>query len=324
MFTPIAPNDSSSTSHPLPPSTSSKFQFSKDKETSKANQSQSQSRPVPGSHRNPSSKPGTFHGRKFIETGSNGITGGEKLIESSTTGELSSRAKGKKMNSNLNDLDKLLDNDAVALLNMRKELSQAQEQEVEKARNSLLSLQKECDSLKIFNLQKEHEIAKYEDQKIVLVGLVKTQLENSGRHTNKIEQLNEDIAVVEDNIAAENRTKNVLIFMIKRLETEIIDCKSKSHYWTQQLQQAKAELSGIDGTLRLSKHELSSDERQVELLSKTVKGRTEQRLQKMNELQSLVVEGEASVLKIQQTFKGSLDVRRFMAIYFSFFVAISD
>jgi chromosome segregation ATPase len=260
--------------------------------------SSSKSNPLPGNKsRNPATKSGTFHGRKFIESDSNQNQNNEAAATSS-------RTRGKKMNSSLHDLDKLLDNDAVALLNMRKDLSLAQENEIDKARISLLSIQKEYDSLKNSNQLKEHELLKYIDERKTLLTLLQTYQSSIGSYQTTIEILTDDISEVKENILAENRTKNMLSYMISRLEEEILDCKSKSHYWSQQLQQIKAELNGIDGTLRLSRHELTNDEKEVEQLSKTVKGRTEQRIQKMNELQSLVMEGEASVVKIRNTWKG--------------------
>lgn len=278
----------------------------------------SKSTPIPGNKgRNPATKSGTFHGRKFITTdhNTNPHENDNSNTNNNTNGNdnepiISSRTRGKKFNSSLQDLDKLLDNDAVALLNMRKDLTLAQENEINKARVNLLNIQKEFDFLKNSNQNKESQLLKYIDEKKSLLLLLQTYQASIGNYQLTIENLNEDINEVKDNILAENRTREMLNYMIARLEEEILDCKSKSHYWSQQLQQIKAELNGIDGTLRLSKHELINDEKEVEVLSKTVKGRTEQRLQKMNELQSLVMEGEASVIKIKNTWKGggSFDV----------------
>jgi hypothetical protein len=276
-----------------------------------------------GRDRNPASKSGTFHGRKFTENktplySSTGTSGGGGGILTLGTGsqsqtvdgppQTSSRIRGKKANSNLQDLDKLLDHDAIALLNMRKDLSLTQENEVQKARSVLLVLQKESDSLQILNQQKVSELQKFHDQKIVLLNLIKRQEENSQNFQTQLTLLQEDLQEVSENITAEVHTNQMMCFMIKRLENEILDCKSTSHFWTQQLQQTRAEYNGLESTLRLSRHELMNEEKEVEILGKTVRGRNEQRIVKMNELQSLVLEGETSVMKIRNTMKGSIDV----------------
>jgi len=245
--------------------------------------------------RNPATKPGTFKGRKFVES------------EGSQSAELDSRARGKKMNSNIDDLDKLLENDAAALLNMKKEINQAQSAEMEKARTALAALQKEYDGIRTANVVKERELADVLDSKKVLEGFMVTQEENMSSHNRAIAGIESDLDAVEDSIQAEARTRSMLTYLSNRLEQDIMDCKAQSHVLTQQLNQAKAEYTGLESTLRLSKHELAAEERHVEVLTKTVKSRTDQRQQKMQELQSMVMEGKQSVERVRQSLHSTLD-----------------
>lgn len=213
------------------------------------------------------------------------------------------------MNSNIDDLDKLLDNDAAALLNMKKDITNAQDSELEKSRAKLAAAQKEYDVLKTSNIHKSKELADLTDAHSVLSGLIKSQVENSGKYMAQIDALNHDIAEVEDNYQAEMRTRKSLSFMTKRLEDEILDCKAASHSFTHALSQAKAEHIGVESTLRLSRHELTAEERILEQLAKTVKVRSEQRVEKMGELQSLVLDGEMSIDKVRHSLRGTLQVR---------------
>mmetsp|Transcript_10429 Transcript_10429/g.15869 ORF Transcript_10429/g.15869 Transcript_10429/m.15869 type:complete len:622 (-) Transcript_10429:279-2144(-) len=269
---------------------------------------------VPGSdvsrrppvNRNSASKSGTYKGRRFIVSDRDRDTDRETDRDRERSGDLDARARGKKMNSSISDLDKLLENDATALLNMRKDISHAQSLEVDKARATLAALQKEYDGIRTTNVLKEKELAGVMDDKKVLEGFMVTLEDNMAQHNQIIDKITSDIEEVEDNIQAEMRTRSMLTYLTSRLEQEIMDCKAQSHVLTQQLNQAKAEHTGLESTLRLSKHELVAEERHVEVLNKTIKSRTDQRAVKMQELQSMVMEGEQSIARVRRSLHNTL------------------
>ena len=252
---------------------------------------------MPGS-RNPASKSGTFKGRKFVEVSHS----------ASADLDIGGSKRNRKPNVDVSDLDKLLENDAAALQNMRKEIKNAQLAEMENARANLAVIRKEYDTLSTYNAKHAHQIAELRDKKIVLEGLVESQHQCGEKYQKIINTLTEELREVEENIEAEERTKGVMAFMRNRLDAEIMDCKVKSHALTATLTQLKSEYNGLESTLRLSKLELSGEEKHVDALQKTVRSRTEQRQAKMQELQSMVQEGECSIARVRMSMEGSLEV----------------
>ena len=252
---------------------------------------------VPGS-RNPATKSGTFKGRKFVEV----------AHSASADLDVGGLKGNRKPHVDINDLDKLLENDAAALQNMRKDIKNAQAAEMEKARANLAIIRKEYDNLSTYNAKHAHRIAELRDKKIVLEGLLESQHQNGEKYQRIIDAIADELREVEENIEAEERTKSVMTFMRNRLDAEIMDCKVKSHALTATLTQLKSEYHGLQSTLRLSKLELSGEEKHVDALQKTVRSRTEQRQAKMQELQSMVKEGECSIARVRMSMEGSLEV----------------
>jgi chromosome segregation ATPase len=251
---------------------------------------------MPGS-RNPASKSGTFKGRKFVE-----------VNHSASAEDVNSGKRGRKPNVDVNDLDKMLENDAAALQNMRKDIQKAQEAEMGKCRTNLSAMRKEYDTLCTTNTKYAHDIAELRDTKIILDGLVEGQQQSREKYLAIINDINDELKDVEDNIEAESRTKDMMSFVSNRLDAEIMDCKVKSHALTAAYTQLKSEYSGLESTLRLSRLELSGEERRVESLIKTVKDRSQQRQAKMSELQSMVMEGEDSITRVKMSMRATLDV----------------
>lgn len=246
-------------------------------------------------------KSGTFGGRRFQETDR---TADEDRIE--TFGG----QRGKKPEASVDNLEKMLENDAAALLNMRKDITLAQQAEVEKARKSLASLQKECDNARIQNDLKDRELADLLDQIKALKVEELRVLSTREAARKDIAALNEQLLEVQDNMLAERRTHNVLSYMKIRLEEEIMQCRLKGHDITQQLDLARSEANGVESTLRLCKQELMEEEKLVDTLQKSVRSRGEQRRVKMGELQSIVMEGENSVARVQASMQSMFQVTR--------------
>lgn len=254
---------------------------------------------MPGS-RNPATKSGTFKGRKFVEVNHS----------ASADLDVNGGKRGRKPNVDVNDLDKLLENDAAALQNMRKDIQRAQEAEMAKCRTNLASIRKEYDTLCTINTKHAHQLAELKDTKIILEGLVEGQEHGREKYLSIISGINDELRDVEENIEAENRTKQMMTFVSNRLDAEIMDCKVKSHALNATYAQLKSEYSGLESTLRLSRLELSGEERHVESLIKTVKDRSQQRQAKMGELQSMVMEGEESINRVRMSMRGTLDVSK--------------
>lgn len=244
----------------------------------------------------PASHPGR-KGRKIVDN----TTGGKSLEKSEST-----RARGKKHNVNADDVDKLLENDAAALLNMRKDIQIAQEKETVKARAYLASLQKESNVLKISNDAQSKQYAELIDTRATLESYIKEGEENASACYRVIEEKNANLKDVEEEMGAEGRTREMMAFMKHRLEQEISSIKSVSHELSQQLEQVRSEFAGVESAVRIVRVELASEEKHVETLHKAVRERSEQRVAKMQQLQSLVNDGEISLVRAQENMVSSM------------------
>ena len=230
---------------------------------------------------------------------------GRKILDASKDSpeknEASIRTRGRKNNVSVDDVDKLLENDAAALLNMRKDIQMAQEKEMVKARAYLSNLQKESNALKTSNDVKQKQYTDLVDTKINLDAYVKKGEESAKASYDIIGDIKGKLQGVEEDMAAEQRTRDMMVFMRHRLEQETFAIKSATHQLNQQLEQVRSEYSSVDSAIRITRVELAAEEKHVESLQKAIKERTDQRLMKMQQLQSLVHEGENSVVRAQES-----------------------
>lgn len=286
-------NDGFSIVVPSEPTSSkpSKFNFNKQNGRAKTQPTPHQ---VPGK--------GFSNGRKIVDVPLSSKTSATKK-NSPEKSELSCRERGKKQNANADDVDKLLENDAAALLSMRKDIQIAQSKEMEKARAHLASLQKESNSLKTNCDLLSKQYAEVVDTQTTLQKYIKDGEEKVSACHRVMDGINENLRAVEDDMKAEERTRDMMAFMKHRLEHEIFAIKSSNHELSQTLEQTRSEFAGADNAMRITRVELATEEKHVETLQKTVKERSEQREIKMQQLQSIVNEGEFSVAKVQENME---------------------
>lgn len=275
---------------PVEPNSSkpSKFNFTKDASKTKDN-----------------SAPGKG-GRKIVDGHQASRASGLKNPHSPEKNDVS-RSRGRKQIVNADDVDKLLENDAAALLNMKKEIQIAQENEMIKARAYLASLQKENNSLKISNDAKTKQHAELVDTQATLEAYIKEGEGNAGGCYVVIDRINENLKEVDDDMQAEGRTHDMMIFMRHRLEQEIFGIKSTTHELSQQLESVRSEYAAIDSAVRITRVELAVEEKHVDTLQKSVKERSDQRVRKMQQLQNLVNEGEYSAARAQESVVSSVN-----------------
>ena len=272
---------------PVEPSSSKPSKFNFNKDSTKVKES---------AH---SAHPGR-KGRKIVDAATSRVSGaaGKQKSPEKASNE-STRARGRKQNANTDDVDKLLENDAAALLNMRKDIQIAQEKEMAKARANLASLQKENNVLKISNDAQSKQYAELVDTQATLESYIKEGEGNAGACYRIIDGIQDNLKEVEADMEAEGRTRDMMGFMRHRLEQEISTIKSTTHVLNQQLEQVRSEFFGVDTAIRITRVELAAEEKHVETLHKAVRERTEQRLVKMQQLQNLVNDGENSVARAQ-------------------------
>ena len=107
---------------------------------------------------------------------------------------------------------------------------------------------------------------------------------------------------------AEQKSNQILNKIYYRLEKEIMDLQVESHDLTDKNEKLAQDLKFAVINLRNIKHEYNEKNKQLETLRKTVKNREMTRLAKMSQLKSIVIEGENSVAKLQQSIFNSSQV----------------
>lgn len=213
------------------------------------------------------------------------------------------KPRKKKGATTMEELDRMLDDDHVALLSMKKDIGLAQKAEIDKSVKSLLKLQKEFDSLVISNNLKDKELKDLNDSIAQLESLKTAAKATTGVVKNEGSTMQNALEKVVLDVEAEQRTNKMLLLMSKRITTEIADTKLETTKTQFELDSVKHDLDACLSSLRLSKQELAVQERQVESLNLVKKARKEDRLKKMKHLKGIVNSGEASAQMMKtQTF----------------------
>jgi chromosome segregation ATPase len=195
----------------------------------------------------------------------------------------------------------MLEDDALALLNIKKDINQAQHDELEKIQTSVLSTKKEYDSYYVTNNSKEKQLQALVDQVNSLVGVDKSTTITQKSAKSVMDELTEQTTTVLEELGAEQRTIKMQTVMIKRLDEEIGKCRIDIAKATVNLEHAKHDLSLAENNLQLNRQYLLEQETQFEKLQDTLKTRKDQRENKISMLQSISIEGEHSVTKLQQS-----------------------
>eukprot|EP01031_Cornospumella_fuschlensis_P034433 gene34433-41675_t len=229
-----------------------------------------------------------------------------RKITSAPSGE-KKEARGAKVNGNtsIDEIDKILEADAIALLNIKKEISLTQNEELSKLQDSLLSVRKEYDALLVANNSKEREYMSMVDRynSLVNVDLADSSDAQSAKATMQL--LQDTTAEVLDDLAAEQRTLKMQTLMIKRLDNEIGKCRLDISKALVVLEHAKHDMTVSESVLQANRQELIDQEVAYEKLQQTLKSRKDQRESKMGMLNSLSLEGESSVMKLQSSLAES-------------------
>ena len=208
--------------------------------------------------------------------------------------------KPKKISTNMDDIDRMLESDAVEMLNMKRDISTAQKDEVTKGMLRVSDLKREYDVLHSNNEAKEKSIQKYGVQIKTLEGL-SAEVEKSGSAGQaRIDSFNKAITDTAELVLAEQRTQKMLNHMASRLEQEISECRIEASKTTFKIDHVMHEMSGVDSTLKLSRLELNEQERTLHSLMNTLKSRREERTEKISLLHSIVQTGEQSMARLQQ------------------------
>jgi DNA repair exonuclease SbcCD ATPase subunit len=220
-------------------------------------------------------------------------------------GEVTKKQRAKKP-ATLEDIDKILEKDALDLTNMKREVIEAQNAEINKAQAALTAIQREHDAIRVANNTKEKELNHIMDTIRTLSNVGVARVETTDAANTTKQALNEDCEQTLENLAAELRTLQMQNLMASRLEKEIVETKTECALVSINHEQVKHDLAGLESTLRLCRQELLESEKELENLMTTVKSRKEEREVKMGLMFGIVSESQSSVLKIRKELEHSM------------------
>eukprot|EP01038_Epipyxis_sp_PR26KG_P006660 gene6660-9141_t len=204
-------------------------------------------------------------------------------------------------NSSLEEIDHMLEEDALALLNIKKEIEASQNAELNKLVISLISAKKEYDALKASNEQKEKELNNSLIKFRALKDLQQATSTSVESVKSTVDVYSQQIAEINDDFQAEQRTIKMQTLMIRRLESEITAVRVETSKAFIGVEQAKHDYNIVDQNLVGARQELLDEEGAYEKLIANVKLRKEQREGKINMLHSIAVDGEQSITRLQQS-----------------------
>jgi chromosome segregation ATPase len=207
----------------------------------------------------------------------------------------------------LEDIDRILEKDALDLTNMKREVVETQNAEIVKAQAALALIQREYDTVRVANNSKEKELSGIMDTIRTLQNVGAARIDTIQAAGDTKQSLHDDFFQTQDNLEAELRTLAMQTLMSTRLEKEIVETKMECSQVNAVHEVAKHDLSGLETTLRLCRQELLESEKELESLLATVKSRKEERETKMNMMFGIVSQSQSSVLKIKKVLDRSMD-----------------
>lgn len=250
---------------------------------------------------------------------------GRRLVNSAPSGQYGNNNIDKKdedqlrkkfaNNASIDELDKMLEDDALALLNIRKEITHAQADELEKVRITVTTLKKEHDHYHVHNNMKEKQFHSFLDQFNTLIGVDKSTSMTQTSAKSQMDDLTDQTSIVLEELSSEQRTIKMQTLMIKRLDEEIGKCRLDIAKATVNLEHAKHDLSLAENNLQVNRQYLIEQENQLEKFNQTLKLRKDQRENKIHMLHSLSAEGEQSVAKLQQSLNENSKVNKNLHSY---------
>lgn len=241
---------------------------------------------VPG----PPSKPMASKSSKGVAC----VAPGRKVKESASVPE-PVKQKRKKGPASMDDLERMLQNDHVALLCMKKDIGEAQQEEIRKAKRELLKLQSEYDDLKLTNNKKERVLKDTNDSIAQLSELANVALDSTAAVQGEGNNIQQQLNKVNASLESEQRTLKMLTLIAKRLNDEITEARVGTAAVEFELDIKKHENVATNSTLLLSRQEVAVQEKQASDLAATVKARREERLAKMKQLKGIVSDGDTAV-----------------------------
>lgn len=252
-------------------------------------------------------------GRKIVANGPS-----SRLLEKKDTTQ-AAKAKSTE-NASIEELDQMLEDDALVLLNMKKDITKSQREELTRLKDSLINIKNEYDAIHVNNNLKEIQLKALQDKHTALTNVEAATHMTSDDVEQLKNSLKEQALVVLDDYEAEQRTIKMQTLMAKRLEKEIGQCRVDTAKAVIAVDQAKHDVALTETSLQNSRQEVLDLEIQLERLNSTLKARKDQREQKLHMLQTLSREGENSVARLQNSISENTRVSKIVLLIRILFV----
>lgn len=203
----------------------------------------------------------------------------------------------------------MLEDDALVLLNMKKDITNSQKDELLKIKMTVLSIKKEHDTIHVANNLKETQLKSLQDRYTALANVEQSTVSSCADVDELTKSLREQADVVLEEYEAEQRTIKMISLMLRRLEKEISQCRIDTAKVVILVEHAKHDVDLTEVSVQASRQEVSDQEAQLDKLNATLKARKDQRDQKINMLHGLSHDGENSVARLQNSITEHTRVR---------------
>ena len=243
-------------------------------------------------------------GRKIVNGGGgvnkeNKKAGGQAAAAGNGNGHGDGKEKKSHQGASLEELDRLLEEDALELMNMRRNMAGAQAIELQKAQRMLATMKTEYNELKIKNDEKELVVRKVND-KIVELQAIQATKENIGSKVEDVySNLRKEITEINEQIENEMRLNRMQGHIFKRLDEEIAVCKKETAVESAILDSSAHDFTSLSNSLQTTTKDLTDLEKKMDKMIGTIKFRKQQRDEKMGMLNSIVQEGQNQMEKVQ-------------------------
>lgn len=193
----------------------------------------------------------------------------------------------------------MLEDDALALLNMKKDITNSQKEELLRLKEAVMAVKKEYDTIHVNNNLREVKLKSLLDQQIALANVEEATLATRSDVDVLKKSLQDQAATVLEEYEAEQRTIKMQNLMVKRLEKEISQCRVETSKAVVATDLAKHDVTTTENSLQACRQEVAELEIQLERLNGTLKARKDEREKKLQMLSALSHAGETSVARLQ-------------------------
>ena len=211
------------------------------------------------------------------------------------------------LGNDVEELTRLLESDKTALMNMKRDLNESQHQQITKFREGLYRIKWDFDHVRVENNTKEKTLLELAGRLKMFLGVSEAENETGLKAEEVKTNLQIALEQAEEDLAAENRTQRMFNLMNYRLDEETNDVRAEAAQIHLSMEVLKFEYTNTDSLLRVSKSELSEQEKIMENLSSNMKQRMIFRKEKHQVINSVVLGGELALGHMREEMESALN-----------------